>query len=171
MTAGVRHPLCAEVLLLCSGVVPALPLLKGYLPVSASSVLDPHSALIYVMVLVSASDGDMTDAEISSIGSIVRHLPVFRDFDVDLLPSAANNCTAMLDDEEGLETVLSLVGKALPDRLNETAYALACDVAAADGGLSQEELRLLEMIRHQLKVGRLPAAAIERGARARHATL
>lgn len=138
---------------------------------SDSSVLDHHSALIYIMVLVSASDGDMTDAELSTIGSIVQHLPVFRDYDVDMLPSAANNCTAMLDDEEGLETVLSLVAEALPEKLHETAYALACDVAAADAALSQEELRLLEMIRYQLAVGRLPAAAIERGAKARHATL
>jgi len=139
--------------------------------VSDTSVLDHHSALVYVMVLVSASDGEMTDAELSTIGSIVQHLPVFRDYDVDLLPSAANNCTAMLDDEEGLETVLALVEAALPEKLHETAYALACDVAAADGALSQEELRLLEMVRYQLKVGRLPAAAIERGASARHATL
>ena len=123
------------------------------------------------MVLVSASDGEMTDAELSTIGSIVQHLPVFADYDVDLLTSAANNCTAMLDNEEGLETVLSLVAEALPEKLSETAYALACDVAAADAALSQEELRLLEMIRHQLDVGRLSAAAIERGAAARHATL
>ena len=31
--------------------------------------------------------------------------------------------------------------------------------------------RLLEIMRHRLAVGRLPAAAIERGARARHARL
>ncbi len=144
---------------------------KALHPVSDSSVLDHQSALIYVMVLVSASDGDMTDNELSTIGSIVQHLPVFADYDVDMLPSAANNCTAMLDDEEGLETVLSLVAEALPEKLCETAYALACDVAAADAALSQEELRLLEMIRYKLAVDRLPAAAIERGARARHATL
>ena len=59
----------------------------------------------------------------------------------------------------------------LPERLHETAYALACDVAAADERISQEELRLLELLRHRLSVGRLPAAAIERGARARHLRL
>lgn len=138
---------------------------------SQTSVLDHHSALIYVMVLVSASDGDMTDAELSTIGDIVTHLPIFRDFDEDLLPAIASNCTSVLDNDEGLETVLALVSAGLPEKLHETAYALACDVAAADGALSQEELRLLEIIRHELKVGRLPAAAIERGARARHAVL
>jgi hypothetical protein len=33
------------------------------------------------------------------------------------------------------------------------------------------ELRFLEMLRHELQVGRLAAAAIERGARARHQRL
>jgi tellurite resistance protein len=56
----------------------------------------------------------------------------------------------------------------MPDRLNETAYALACDVAAADGTLEEAELRLLEEIRYELDLDRLHAAAIERGARARH---
>ena len=135
------------------------------------TVLDHHAALVYVMVLVSASDGDMTDAELSSIGGMVQHLPIFRDYDEDLLPSMAENCTALLDDDEGLEAVLALVAEALPEHLHETAYALACDVAAADGALSQEELRLLEIIRYRLEVGRLPAAAIERGAKARHAVL
>ncbi len=48
---------------------------------------------------------------------------------------------------------------------------MACDVAAADGKVGQEELKLLQFLRHQLGVGRLPAAAIERGARARYMRL
>ena len=56
----------------------------------------------------------------------------------------------------------------LPERLFETAYALACDVAAADGTLAESELRLLEEMRYELNIDRLHAAAIERGARARH---
>ena len=68
-------------------------------------------------------------------------------------------------------TLLRLVHEALPDKLHETAYAIACDIVAADLSASQEELRLLEMLRHRLDVDRLAAAAIERGARARHMTL
>ncbi|MEL6792249.1 MAG: 2-dehydro-3-deoxyphosphooctonate aldolase, partial [Pseudomonadota bacterium] len=61
-----------------------------------------------------------------------------------------------------------LVAEALPERFGETAYALACDVAAADGSVKMSELSFLEMLRHDLKVGRLAAAAIERAARAKH---
>jgi len=51
------------------------------------------------------------------------------------------------------------------------AYAIACDLVASDGEASQEELRLIELIRHRLNLERLVAAAIERGARARFQTL
>jgi hypothetical protein len=56
---------------------------------------------------------------------------------------------------------------ALAAKLCETAYVLACDVAAADQEVTEKEARMLEMIRHRLKIDRLIAAAIEHGARAR----
>ncbi|MEE3071874.1 MAG: tellurite resistance TerB family protein, partial [Pseudomonadota bacterium] len=74
-------------------------------------------------------------------------------------------------EEDGLDALFGLIRDALPERLNETAYALACDVAAADGHLYEPELRMLEEMRYELNIDRLHAAAIERGARARHITL
>jgi tellurite resistance protein len=130
-----------------------------------------HSALIYIMVLVSAADADMTDDELAAIGENVRYLPVFRDFDSGRLPEVTAECTQLLDRPEGLEEALVLIKEAVPAKLTETAYAVACDIVAADASASQEELRLIEMLRHRLGVDRLTAAAIERGARARHARL
>ncbi|MFQ5974145.1 MAG: tellurite resistance TerB family protein [Alphaproteobacteria bacterium] len=133
-------------------------------------MIDHHTALIYTMVLASAADSNMTDAELKRIGEIVSHLPIFTDFDPGQLPKIASDCAELLDDEQGLENAFELIRDALPEHLRETAYALACDVVAADGKASQEELRLLELLRHAIGVGRLPAAAIERGAAARYAT-
>lgn len=132
-------------------------------------MIDQQTALIYTMVLVSASDSDMTDAELGMIGDIVQHLPVFEGFDPENLPKAAGMCVDVLSGENGLDDTLDDIAAALPDRLRETAYALACDVVAADGNASQEELRVLELLRHRLGMERLTAAAIERGARARFA--
>ena len=134
-------------------------------------VLDHHRALIYVMVLVSASDADMTDLELEAIAENVRYLPVFKDFDTEKLFTVAGECTKLLDDANGLDNTLELIKSWLPAKLCETAYAVACDIAAADAAASQEELRLLELLRHKLCVDRLCAAAIERGARARHMRL
>ena len=134
-------------------------------------MLDTHGALIYTMVIVSAADSDMTDAELTTIGDIVGHLPVFREFDRNTLPVLLNECAQLLNHENGLEEAFATIKEALPTKLRETAYAVACDVVAADGEATQEELRILEMMRHRLDIGRLTAAAIERGARARFQTL
>ena len=136
---------------------------------SEPSIINHHTALIYVMVLVSASDGDMTDAELNVIGRIVDLLPVFADYDRNLLPKTAATCADVLSSDNGLEDALDLIKASLPPHLRETAYAIACDVAAADRDAQQEELRLLEMLRWRLNLDRLTAAAIERGSRARFA--
>ena len=59
----------------------------------------------------------------------------------------------------------------MPPKLRETAYAIACDLVATDGEATQEELRMLELLRHRLKIERLTAAAIERAASARYQAL
>jgi tellurite resistance protein len=134
-------------------------------------MITPHDALIYTMVLVSAADRDMTDNEIQTIGELVRQLPAFSNYESARLPKTAAACAELLQGDKGLDRALDAIAGALPGRLRETAYLLACDIAAADGKVSQEEARLLELIRYRLEIGRLPAAAIERAARARSQTV
>ncbi|MDB4196905.1 tellurite resistance TerB family protein [Ascidiaceihabitans sp.] len=130
--------------------------------------MTPQDALVAVMIAVSASNEDIRTAELIKIQSAVNMLPVFADFDVDHLKSISQVVLDLFEQEDGLDALFGLVREALPERLYETAYALACDVAAADGALDEAELRLLEEIRYELNIDRLHAAAIERGARARH---
>jgi len=127
-----------------------------------------HEALIYAMVLVSAADRDMTDSELSTIGQVASHLPVFCDFDEDRLPEVARDCATVLQHGDGLDRALDLILTGLPEHLRETAYALACEVAAADGRVVIEETRVLQLIRERLMIDRLSAAAVERGIAARH---
>ncbi|WP_114294413.1 tellurite resistance TerB family protein [Pseudosulfitobacter sp. DSM 107133] len=130
-----------------------------------------QDALVAVMIAVSASDSKMDTAELIKINSAINNLPVFADYDVDRLSTVSQVVLDLFDEEDGLDALFGLVREALPERLFETSYALACDVAASNGHLSDGELRLLEEIRYELNLDRLHAAAIERGARARHMTL
>ena len=134
-------------------------------------MISHHAALIYTMVMVSAADRRMPDAELRKIGEIIGTLPVFEGYDPDLLPQTASDCADLLDDDDGLDKAFALIEAALPAKLRETAYALACDIAAADQEVTEEEARMLEMLRHGLKLDRLIAAGIERGARARYSKL
>lgn len=127
-----------------------------------------HSALIYVMVVVSASDAVMSERELKTIGQIIKTLPVFRDFEEHRLAAVAKDCAALLQEPGGIHVVLGLVKAALPQHLRETAYWLALEVALADGRLMLDEIRVIEGIRRELGLDRLTAAAIERGARARY---
>lgn len=136
----------------------------------------PHSftaqdSLIAVMVAVSASDENIRTAELITIEAIVNHLPVFADYDADRIKNVSQTVFDLFGVEDGLDALFGLVRTNLPEKLWETAYALACDVAAADGSLQDSELRLLEEIRYELNIDRLHAAAIERGSRARHMEL
>jgi tellurite resistance protein len=133
--------------------------------------LSPQDALVAVMVAVSAVDQNMTDSELASITGIIDILPVFDNYDRGRTATVSNMVADLFEEEDGLDALIGLVEQALPDHLRETAYALACDVAAADKRVNMYELRFLEMLRHDLRVGRLAAAAIERGARARHQPL
>ena len=127
-----------------------------------------QDALIYVMVMLSAADAEMSDRELTVIGDFVKHLPVFRNFDIEALTDVARDCTGHLASPNGMHYTLHLIKVSLPKHLRETAYALACDTAAADGTVSPEEMRMLELLRHELDIDRLHAAALERGSRVRY---
>ena len=128
----------------------------------------PQDSLVAVMIAISASDEDIRASELLTIQAIVNHLPVFADYDMDRVRTVAQTVFDLFGEVEGLDALFGIIRNDLPERLYETAYALACDVAAADGKLKETELRLHEEIRYELDIDRLHAAAIERGARARH---
>ncbi len=130
--------------------------------------LSPQDCLVAIMIAISASDENIRTAELVKIQSAVNTLPVFEDYDSDRTKLVSQTVFDLFDQEDGLDALFGLVRDNLPERLFETAYALACDVAAADGSLAETELRLLEEMRYELNIDRLHAAAIERGARARH---
>ena len=130
--------------------------------------MSPQDALIAVTLVTAIADERMSDREYREIVATVDLLPVFNDYDNSRLEGIIDTVQALLGEDDGLETLIGMVKTTLPDRLYETAYALACDVVAADGSVALTEMRLLEALRHGLEIDRLNAAAIERGARARH---
>lgn len=130
-----------------------------------------QEAMIHLMVIMSASDRDMRDAELARIGAIIRTLPVFQGFDQAHTLAVAQQCQQLLQEEAGLAGILDTVRDVLPQELRETAYALAVDVAAADLAVGREETRMLDIVRERFGIDPLAVAAIERAASIRHRTL
>ncbi|MFC3528296.1 tellurite resistance TerB family protein [Paracoccus mangrovi] len=131
----------------------------------------PCDALVAIMVAVSASDQNLRTAELLAIERAVNHTPVFADYDIDRMRAVSQTVITLFEEEDGLDALFGLVRDALPERLYDTAYVLACDVAASDGRAGIIETEMLAEIRDQLEIERLHAGAIEFAARARHRAL
>lgn len=125
-----------------------------------------QDALVHLMVVTASSDEGISGHELRAIDSLIHRAPVFEGYDTSRLEAVANEAVD-LTNAIGLDGVLDQAVAAIPDRLHDTAYALAVEVAVVDVQLPQVELRLLEMVRDRLAVDRLTTAAIETSARAR----
>ncbi len=135
-----------------------------------TGTISTEQALIYIMVTMSAVEGRINTTELAEIGHIVKHLPVFRQFDHTRLTTVAQEAGEILQEPEGLNAVLGLAANALPPKLRETAYALAVEVAASDLAVGREELRFLAILRDKLGLDKLVTSALERSAIARYHT-
>ena len=123
--------------------------------------LSPQDCLVAVMIAVSAADEDIRTSELVKIESMINHLPIFASYDLDRMRVMSQTVFDLFSVEDGLDALFGLLRDNLPERLYETAYALACDVGAADGALTEGELRLLEEIREPSWIDR-PAARAAR---------
>ena len=128
-----------------------------------------HVALIYGMILASASgENGVDDKALATINTVCTYLPIFEDFNRKEMDEISASCVEILTTENGIELIFSMVEEMLPENLYETFYALAVEIICVHSTATQEELKLLEIIRHRFNIDRLIAAAIERGAKARY---
>jgi tellurite resistance protein len=130
--------------------------------------LNAPEALVLTMVLVAAADGGVSDREIGVMAGQVQTLPAFHEFTTARLEEVTDRAVKLLDEDDGLTHAGQLIRDALSPRLREAAYALACEVVAADQASKAESLQMLDFVRGELRLEPLIAAAIERGVRARY---
>jgi tellurite resistance protein len=133
--------------------------------------LSEQDALLGLMILSSMSDGVVRISELVAIENVLDHFPIFSNYDKADINKVFAVMDRLLGSLNGIDRFLTFLKSTLPPNLHETAYAIACDVVAADGKLEQAELRLLEEIEHHLSLDPLYVAAIERSTRARYAKL
>jgi len=130
-------------------------------------MLSPQEALVYTMVMAAEADHEIEEAEIGIIGDLGNHLPIFRALDRAKITRMAMACSELLAKPGGREKAFGMIRAALAPQLRDTAYALACDVIAADSRLRRDEMEALEQIRSQLGVDPVMARAIEQVAEVR----
>jgi uncharacterized membrane protein YebE (DUF533 family) len=130
-------------------------------------MLSAQEALVYTMVAAAESDREIDETEIKIIGDLVNHLPIFRGLDRATTTRMATACSKLLARAGGRDRVFGQIREGLAPQLRDTAYAIACDVIAADSRLNRDELQTLERIRAELEVEPAMARAIEQVAKVR----
>ena len=130
-------------------------------------VLSPQAALIYVMVITSASDADMSDPELHAIGEIVKTLPAFTGFDPNNLLRVSQECAAvrLVDVYNGLFEQ----GVTIPAGSCPTVGVSGLTLGGGIGLIGRRWGLTSDRLRETLGLDRLVTAALERAARARFA--
>jgi len=85
----------------------------------------PADTLVAIMITISASDETIRTSELVTIERIINHLPAFADFDIARLKDISNGVLDLFAEEDGLDILWEGVRATLPERLFETAYAMA----------------------------------------------
>ena len=129
--------------------------------------LSQDAALVYVMVTTASADMKLVDPELRRIGAICDVLPIFDDLSRDDLQNHSTECRELLSSENGMGKIVELVKSSLPERLHETAYALALDIAASDLQVPPQEIRFLQELGDALSINKLTVAALEVSAQVR----
>jgi len=129
-----------------------------------------QEALVHLMVIISASDREMADPELSGIGALARTLPVFAGFEPHRLLAVAQETQQWLQRENGLSEILDAVRDTVPGELHPTAYLIAVEVAVVDLHVDPAEVRLLHILRERLDLDRATVEAIEQVVRLRYRT-
>lgn len=103
-----------------------------------SLILNEREAFVAIVLSVAMADGVIQQEETATIAINLSRMKMFRRYNPDI------NAVRNLINRHSVEAVLSVAKQTLSLDVREAAFAVATDVAIADGSVSQtEEERLL----------------------------
>jgi uncharacterized tellurite resistance protein B-like protein len=113
--------------------------------------LTKAEAFAGVLLSAVASDGHISDEEIRGLSTILTRMRLYDNWTPDKFNSMLNRLLGMLK-REGPDAVLSRCAPILPEKIRETAFANACDLLLADGGIEDAEKDFLDLLQKKLEI-------------------
>ncbi len=113
--------------------------------------LTKNEAFASVAVAAIASDGAISEDEVTRTAMNMAAMPLFRDYELKELSGVLTKVAATIR-RKGVEEVLPAARQALSKEQLETAFYLASDLVLADGAVEREERQFLEELRGVLGV-------------------
>ena len=116
-------------------------------------------AIAGLLVAAVAADGVITTDEAARIGELLTASPLLRTRADGSTREVGEHAVALLT-EYGLPAVLAGCAKAIPSDLRATTFALAADVALADGRISDREKAFIDQLQVALRIDEATAVKI-----------
>jgi len=111
--------------------------------------LSKEEAFAAVSLVTIAADGVITEEEVRSMFVHLYRMKMFAGFN-DKQFSNMLSKLANIVRKQGLEALVAMSRESLPENLKATAFAVATDLALADGDIAEEEKHLLTKVQQSL---------------------
>ncbi len=98
-----------------------------------------------------AADGIISEEEARGIVTGLLRMKLFENYNPNQMGSMFNKLGGILKNQ-GIEALIKLSKESLPADLRETAFAVAVDLALADGVLEKNEKDILTKIQQSLEI-------------------
>ena len=113
--------------------------------------LGPAEAFAAIVLLVVAADGYLAQEEVSLLNTVFGRMRLFRSYSRDVVQRMLDKLCGTLQ-RQGGRAVFDAALASLPHDLYDTTFAIATDLALADGEVSKEEEALLEDLAKALEI-------------------
>ena len=116
-----------------------------------NSVLGPAEAFAAITLATFAADGYLTDEEAHTMMATLNRMHLFRSYPSEVLRRMFDKLCSLIK-RQGFDGFIKLAVSSLPHDLYETAFAVATDLALADGEVTKEEEDLLNYLWKSLAI-------------------
>ncbi|MDB9539265.1 tellurite resistance TerB family protein [Anabaenopsis tanganyikae CS-531] len=116
-----------------------------------NSVLGPAEAFAAITLATVAADGYLTDEEAHTMMATLNRMHLFRSYPNEVLRRMFDKLCSLIK-RQGFDGFIKLAVSSLPHDLYETAFAVATDLALADGEVTKEEEDLLNYLWKSLAI-------------------
>lgn len=113
--------------------------------------LSKEEAFVAVSLVSVAADGVITEEEARGLFVQLYRMKMFSGYNDNQMSSMFNKLINIIK-KKGMDSLVVMAKESLPEDMKATAFAVATDLALADGEIAEEEKMLLTKIQQSLGI-------------------
>ncbi|MGE5379390.1 MAG: tellurite resistance TerB family protein [Candidatus Saccharibacteria bacterium] len=117
----------------------------------AETKLTKEEAFAVYPLAAIAADGVITEEEANGLIVSLIRMKMFRGYNGNQMGAMLNKLIGIIR-KSGLDGLISMAKESLPEDMRETAFAVATDLALADGEIAQQEKDILTKFQQSLGI-------------------